>query len=183
MDFTSFSHGQITSKQWLCERLEPVIANGMKIAVLGCWYNLTGFLLSVRGNKKFAKIDGYDIDASAVEMANKVCNAYLSDFGGPIRHYTRDARSLDLSEYNLIINTSCEHMDPCWYSNVKPSTLVCVQSSNMTPDIGKWDVSNPYPTMDEFQRSFPMSRLLVGSQKEIAYSEFNYRRFMLIGTK
>lgn len=182
-DLTAFSHGQIVSKQWLCEKLEPILADGMRVAILGSWYNLTGFLLLVRNKKRLAKIDGYDTDSNALAIADKICNAYLSDFGGPVHHYNRDAAQIDLNDYNVVINTSCEHMDRSWYDNVRSSTIVCVQTSDMTPEIGRWDVSNPYPTMDSFQRSFPVSRLMFGGQKEIAYSEFSYRRFMVIGTK
>ena len=47
MDFDSFSHGQIRSKLWLANRIDPYM--GKKAVILGSWHNITAFILKIRG--------------------------------------------------------------------------------------------------------------------------------------
>ncbi len=51
MDPLSFSHGQTQSKLWLCETMEPHLPQNAVVAILGCWYNMLGFMLITRNKQ------------------------------------------------------------------------------------------------------------------------------------
>jgi hypothetical protein len=182
MDFTAFSHGQITSKLWLCENLEPYLVNYSNTAILGSWYNTLGFMLMNRNNKKFLNITGIDQDPNVKIIADQICNAYLRDFDGPINNITADALTHDLKVFDTVINCSCEHMTDDWFSSVNSKTLVCIQSSDMGI-AGRWDVSNPASDIDSLDKRFPLTNVLFQGIKEITYADWSYKRFMIIGYK
>ena len=81
MDFLSFSHGQIQSKLWLCENLEPFLPNNSIIANLGSWYNVLGFMMLTRSQDKIQSILGIDIDPSATLIADKMNQAWMIGYG------------------------------------------------------------------------------------------------------
>ena len=67
MNFDAFSHGQIQSKIWLCEELEPHTPIHANIRILGSWYNILAFmLLTRRPEYYYNSIEGIDIDPDAM---------------------------------------------------------------------------------------------------------------------
>ena len=74
----SFYHGLVVSKLWLCEELERN-CNSYKpnIKILGSWHNLMAFMLIIRRPNGYSKIDGYDMDIDAINVANQICNLSL----------------------------------------------------------------------------------------------------------
>jgi hypothetical protein len=178
-NFDSFSHGQIASKQWLCENLEKFLHDNDRIAILGSWYNVLGFMLKIRGNNQH--ISAIDKDSAAVEIANKITNCW--NLYGQLDNLVGSAESTDLSEFSVIINTSSEHMNSDWFDNIKFGTLVCVQSSDIVDSRPPWLISNPSPTFNDFLDKYPMSSRLFIGQKFFDYVTLSYNRFMILGIK
>ncbi len=186
MDFSAFSHGQIQSKLWLCQELEPFINSGSKIVILGCWYNILSFMLLNRNPNKYNCIHGIDVNHDAISVANKLCDAWLIEPNCIIQNFCKDANVHDLNYYDVIISTSCEDIEKnTWFKNISESKLVCLQSTNLdnstTDKFTNWDIKNPNYNLESFKKKFPMSQLKFADTKFFDYGELKYERFMLIG--
>lgn len=180
-DYNAFSHGQIQSKVWLCENLEPYLPPYAQVAIIGSWYNTLGFIMLARNEKKYQMIMGIDKDQESVNTANHIVNAWMIGTDFKARNSCSDIESTDLRLYNVIVNTSCEHMSNEWYQKITPYQLVCIQSSDMVTDDPGWNITNPNPTMEEFKKKYPMSEILFEGEKLFNYGHLVYNRFMLIG--
>lgn len=176
MDFDSFSHGQVKSKIWLAEKLEPYI--GEHVAVLGSWHNLTAFILKTRGCN--SNITGIDINPEVKDIANKICNYWV--FEGSVSNITGNVLEMPL-EYDTIINCSSEHMQSGWFDNVRPGALVCIQSSNVIDPDYPWYIVTPSADIDSFKQKYNLSSTLFLDTLRIQYGDWGYDRYMLIGFK
>lgn len=184
MDFSSFSHGQVQSKQWLCETLEPYIPKQSKVAILGSWYNVLGLMMLTRQHKQYQEILGIDKDAEAIRTAEKICNAWTFGDTKKIRNIKADANYFSFLKYNIIINCSPEHMEKqLWFDNINSGSLVCLQTSNLDYTDEVWKITNPIYTLEEFKNKYPLSHIIVSDTLDIEYNDWGYKRFMLIGTK
>jgi hypothetical protein len=182
MNLDSFSHGQIKSKMWLCEKLEPLIPDKSHILILGAWLNTLGFMLLTRNPKKYSQIKAIDIDPNSVELANKVCDYWYIE--GPQRSEVADANNYEMRGYNVIINCSSEHMNGNrWFENIPKNTLVCIQSSNVTNLDEAWDIKTPSPTFESFMEKYPLSVGIFSGVLPIQYDHWGYDRYMTIGIK
>lgn len=184
MNFDSFSHGQILSKIWLCEQLEPLIPEDADILILGSWYNVLGFMLKVRNPNKCYTITGIDINPEAIHTADKICNAWIND-DYPITNKIQNALDTDYSNYNVVINCSPEHMESTeWFNKISTGTLVCIQSSNVTDSNDPWFITVPSPTLESFNNKFMLAQTFFNDTLEIRYGNNNgYDRYMTIGRK
>lgn len=176
MNYDSFSHGQIKSKLWLAEKIEPFIKKNT--LVLGSWYNLTAFILKTRGYT--GNITGIDIDPKVKEIADKICNLWILE--GSVFNYTEDAANVSY-DYDTIINCSSEHMSCNWFTNVRADSLVCIQSTNVIDDSDPWYIANPSPTINSFAEKYNLSTTLFLDTLRIQYDTWGYDRYMLIGYK
>ena len=182
MDFQAYSHGQIVSKLWLCETLEPYITYNSNICILGCWYNLLGQMLLVRNKNHYNFITGIDIDSVAIDIANKINIGFMLE--RKMNNCVADANIYDISGNNVVINTSPEHMDnDSWYNNIPQNTLVCLQTSNVDKNDDIWKITNPSRSLDEFIKKYPLSNTLYSDTLHIKYDDWGYERYMLIGFK
>jgi len=182
MDYDSFSHGQIKSKLWLCEKLEPHLPNGCVIQILGCWYNILGFMLSVRNPDKYRLIQGSDIDTVAIDVANHINNAWTID--NSIQNITMDSNTLSYIPDSIVINCSPEHFENTeWFDNIPEGTTVCIQSSNMTDIEHPWYIRQPTPTMYHFLEKYPLTVIHYNDTLDIKYDDWGYSRYMIIGIK
>lgn len=184
IDFNAFSHGQIQSKLWLCEQLEPHLPDPAQVMIIGSWYNLLGFMMLTRKSDVYNMIQGVDVDDRATQIADKVNNAWMIGEGHKLRNITKHIDTIshkELGYNNVIINTSCEHMDATWYHKVNPYQLVCIQSSNVVNDDPVWNITHPIPDMQDFKSKFPMGQILFEGEKVFDYGHLKYNRMMLIG--
>lgn len=184
MDFSSFSHGQIQSKVWLCQTLEPYIPPDARIAILGSWYNLLGFMLLLRNPLKYNFILGIDIDPSAIEMANKICEGFMIQPNVKINNICADANTYNLQGYDVVINCSVEHMvSNKWFYNLTAGTIVCIQSSNVLESNHSFDIKSPNQNIDSITTKFPCRKFYHKKTKHFQYNEWGYDRLMTIGIK
>lgn len=183
MNFDSFSHGQIKSKLWLCETLEPLLQSKSKIIILGSWYNILGFMLLVRNNDKLFDILGIDLDPNAIAIANKICN-YWEIETNKMQNVIGDVNTSNFENADVIINCSVEHMkDTDWFHKIKSGKLVCLQSSDMTEKNDPWFIENPTASLKEFENKFQLSKIIFSGELSIKYEPWGYTRYMLIGIK
>lgn len=180
-NFDSFSHGQIVSKIWLCEHLEPFLPENATVAILGSWYNVLSFMMLTRKQDAYQYILGIDIDDSVSDIADKINNAWT--FESKVQNITGDARTYDYSNFDIVINCSSEHMGSEWFSQISTGTIVCIQTSNVIDTEYPWLVSNPSSSLHEFIEKYPLNQILFSGEKEITYPDWGYSRYMLIGIK
>jgi hypothetical protein len=182
VNLDSFSHGQIKSKLWLCEYLEPYIPKNATLLILGSWVNVTGFMLLTRRPNHYSHVRGIDIDESTVEIANKICSYWYIE--GIQRSTVDDANKIDMRGFNTVINCSSEHMEGMqWFNNIPSGTTVCIQSSNIVDPSEPWLVTNPSATFDIFMEKYPLTDIKFAGTLPIRYKDWGYDRYMIIGIK
>lgn len=186
MDYTAFSHGQIQSKLWLCEHLEPVIPHYAHVAIIGSWYNILGNMLLTRNPKKYNSIIGIDADPSAIAIANKLSEAWRIHPDCKIENRLANANTFDYHGRNVVINCSIENIQGTnWFGNIKANALVCLQTAIVKDEQVKkdWNVVTECDSMDNFISTFPMHQILYTGEKDFEYGNLVYKRLMLIGIK
>jgi hypothetical protein len=181
VDRDAFSSGQIGSKIWLCEELEKLFESVDSVWIYGGWYGLTAFLLNSRGNLKAGQIRSYDINPECEAVADMLNENWVID-NWKFKAKTQDCNVLDL-DWNgpdLIINTSTEHFESMdWWNSIPKDTVVALQGNNMPHD----DHHVHSASLVDFVKQFPVSQILYSGQKEFAYPDWKFTRFMLIGIK
>lgn len=183
MDLLSFSHGQTQSKLWLCDTIEQYITKDSIVAILGCWYNMLGFMLLTRNRDMYQHILGIDKNAEAIKGADILCQGFMLGTNSQIRNTCTNADTCNLQGNNVIINTSVEHMKDDWFDNVDPGALVCIQSSDVTEIKEPWLVSNPCTSLEALKERFKLNELLFAETKYFDYGSSSYNRYMIIGRK
>jgi predicted RNA methylase len=179
LDFTAFSHGQVESKIWLCERLEPVIPSNSRIAILGGWYGILAFLLLSRRAVDIKHIRSFDIDPKVESIADKINNAWVCN-EWQFKAITQDANQVDFSKFDVIINTSAEHIiDKQWFDKIT-NQLVVIQSTDQIHD--DEDDHDYCFSVDQLAKQYPLTNLY-RSEKKFTYPDKDFSRFMLIGYK
>lgn len=184
MDFTSFSHGQIKSKLWLCDKIEQFLPENSDITILGSWYNILGCMLFMRNEDKVHHVTGVDINNDAISIAEKIANYWYIE--GKLQNVCMNANSYSIpsTKNAVVINCSPEHFTSSeWFSNIPDGVLTCVQSSNVTDPNDPWFITNPTPTYEVFMEKYPLSNVLFSGTLKIEYSHFSYERYMIIGNK
>jgi len=185
IDKDAFSSGQIGSKLWLAKELETVIKTEgnptLNILCLGGWYSVTNFILQTRGNLKIEKFRSIDIDPSVETIADMINNLWeWQDWR--FKSITADANDFyySLEDFNLVINTSVEHIDSLrWFENIPKGCYVVLQSNNMEHE----DHSNNHKSLDDMVDEFHLNQLLYKGELLFTYPNWQFTRFMLIGKK
>jgi len=186
LDKDAFASGQILSKLWLAETLEKVIENNdlnkdLNILNLGGWYGILHFIFKCRNKLKIVKYLNLDLDQQACEVSEQLNETWVWQ-NWKFKSLTYDANMFEytIDDFNVIINTSVEHIDSKqWFDNIPKNSLVILQSNNMPHD----DHVQNHSTLEEFLDSFPLNELLYHGQKLFQYDDQSFRRFMLIGVK
>lgn len=186
----SFSHGLVLSKLWLCEQLEQVLDNksikNPAVNILASWDSLLAFMLLTRRPKFYGVVNAYDIDSTATENANKLCDHWVFEYPKVYNH-TKDINTLDFSNTgteSIFINCSVDQMDnTSWYDIIPDNRLVCLQTTNLNVGHPSWEIKQSSDTIVEFTERYKVSTLLYSGQKKIEYPELSYTRYMMIGIK
>jgi len=186
VDKDAFSSSQVLSKIWLVEMLEKVVNNNdlakeLKILNLGGWYGILHFIFKCRNNLKIKTYRNIDIDSQACEIADAINETWVWQ-NWKFKSISDDANCFKytLDDFNVIINTSVEHINSMeWFNNIPDNALVVLQSNNMPHD----DHVQNHLTLSELVDSFPLRELLFQGQKMFQYEKENFTRFMIIGVK
>ena len=81
-----------------------------------------------------------------------------------------------MDDFDMVINTSCEHMDNSWYENLPEGTLVCLHQNDY---FSNEQHVNCMKDIQDTKANYPMSDILY----EGTLDTHLYNRFMLIGRK
>lgn len=181
-DPTAFMSGQVGSKIWLCEKIEPIISHlfdrEVDIWVLGGWYGMTPFLLNARRRAPIHRITSYDIDPQATAGAMTLNEAFVHST--LFMAETADANCLEYGNPDIVINTSTEHMESSeWFDRIPKGTVCVFQSNNMDHD----DHVRKCVSTDDLCQQYPLERTLYLGSKMFNYPEWSFTRFMHIGVK
>jgi len=173
----SFSPNQFKSKENLINHIKKlnILNSESEIVIFGCWY---GSILIPAFYNEVKRITAIDIDDNVIGIAkNRIFKNY-----DKIDFIVNDAfvwanKSSRIKSTNLIINTSCEHMQPMKnlpiLNNI--NSYFAFQSNNM------FDIethTNCVNNIEEFKKQLPSkAKILIEDQIE----EDRGIRFTLIG--
>lgn len=175
----SFSHGQITSKIWLCEELENLQWSSDITHIYGGWYAVTAFLLLSRGKFQVNYIKSFDSDPECEPIADMINNNWLVQ-NWKFKAYTTDCNYPVTGSRDLIINTATEHFETMdWFNFIPNGTRIVLQGNNMKHD-DHYIHSN---SLDDFIERYPLSKIDFAGQKDFQYPTWGFSRYMTIGIK
>ena len=163
----AFRIHQMQGKAWLLDNIQHVDRNS-KVLVIGSWLGFSSYCLYKEGFKNITETD----PDSRLELMARYVNKENKSF----KHLNNDVNDIDLSEYDLVINTSCEHIsDNSWFDKIKPETTVVLQSTNLKCP----DHVNTVDSLVHMKMKYPLK--LTYSDKLVFSPTFT--RYMLIGQK
>jgi len=166
----ALSSGQINSKIWLIDELKNLDTSFENTLVIGGWLGLSSNW--IMKNKISKNITNLDLDADAIKFSDEL-NKYVTGYNEGI---VEDITQFSHNEYDLVINTSAEHMNEEWFENIKLGTTVVIQTNDFH-DLPEH--INTVNDIDDMKSKFPMSNILFEGVKDVV----RYNRYMLIGKK
>jgi len=181
------SRGQMKSKLWLVNKLKKFVDGSLgKVVFYGGWHNFIAHLLFE--NFEVDSITSIDLNPECMntlkymyddEIKNKKFKPMIGDVN-KIKWVEDDRYKFegeDKTYYaDLIINTSCEHMDNTWYDKLPSGTVVALQTNDYFDNDQH---INCCVDIEDAKSKYPMSYTLYSG---ILATEL-YNRFMLIGIK
>jgi hypothetical protein len=164
----AFRKKQIAGKAWLIENLLKTANQDSNILVIGSWLGFTSYCLYKKG---FCNITEIDIDDRVSEIAK-----HLNRVNNKFNHITGDANDIEMSKFDIIINTSTEHiLNDTWFKRIKDGSLVVLQSTDYVAD----DHFNTCISDTDLCNKFPMNNILYQNTLNLD----QYSRFMILGVK
>lgn len=164
----AFRLKQIQSKAWLLENLLQHHNNkDSRILVIGSWLGFTSLCLSHCGYKNITEVD---IDPRLEHFAR-----HLNRDNPHFVHLSQDINDVSMKDYDVIINTSCEHiLENSWFDRIQHNQLILLHSNNLSG----YDHVNTCDSLQNMIDKYPMNLLYSG---ELDFG--NWNRYMLIGKK
>jgi hypothetical protein len=170
----AFWSGQMKSKEWLINNLEPFVTKPSRIEIHGGW---VGVLASMIFQSKIPAryIASVDIDPLCEHVATMMNKIEEQD--GRFKAITGDMCTVPING-DIIINTSCEHITQeqynTWLERTPINSLLVLQSNNYKID-EHIRIAN---SVDEFVEQSKIQVLWKGElQLQL------YKRFMIIGKR
>lgn len=185
------SRGQVKSKLWMIDELKKIVDGPIgNVVFYGGWYNFLAHILYE--NFDIYKIFSLDLDEKVVSPSKRL---YAKEFEenrfvplvadvnklrwdkNVLSYLSNEKLSLvELDKINLVINTSCEHMDNSWFENLPDGTMVVLHTNDY--------FSNPQHVncchdIAEAKQKYPMKEFYYTGELDTVL----YNRFMLIGIK
>lgn len=123
------SKGQLASKLWASELFNQHITS-KHVAVCGGWYGLLPAILLHKNHEKRNKFTSIDIDSTCAPIANAFNAEHY--FKGEFYADTQDMYCADYTDYDVIVNTSCEHIEdlPAWIESLPANKQLILQSND-----------------------------------------------------
>jgi len=181
-----FGENQHKNKMWLIEKLNDYSSNELKnrfvdLAILGSWYGYLFYLIKEYSDFKFiSNVRLYDLDKDTKKLGSLF---FTKDYHSQLKFITKDIKDIDFSQeiFNIIINTSCEHMSKetihTYLNTVRPGVICVLQSNDYTELDEHINCSKSEKEfVDEYSGYF-------NNIKSYTLNMDKYNRFMIIGTK
>jgi len=172
----AFWQGQLKSKEWLINNLIQHIDKPVSIDIHGGWVGvLASLMFQSQLGPMIKHIRSIDIDPSCESIA-KLMNR-KEEIEGRFDAVTSDMCSC-VSDADVIINTSCEHITQeqysTWIDQASKHSLLVLQSNN-------YSIPEHVRTADSLEDFKDQSKIKVVWADELDLPL--YKRFMLIGYK
>jgi hypothetical protein len=168
----AFWKGQLTSKEWLIDKLLPFTYDVVTIDIVGGWVGVLASMI-FQSDIIVSKISSVDIDSSCESIASMMNKG--EEIDGKFIAITEDMCTYN-SSADIIINTSCEHITQQqyekWLSLQPINSLLVLQSNN-------YDIPEHIrlaSDLEDFKRQSNINILWAG-ELELPL----YKRFMIIG--
>lgn len=168
----ALSDGQIYSKLWLVRELCMLINNRQmpaepKIAIVGGWIGTLALMIH---QLMSARVTSIDLD----DRANKIAQAINN--GHNLTTVTADMYDIDYMEFDVIINTSSEHIPNIgnWRNNLPPGKIAIVQNTNYRDAEGHISCVEK---VEHLKTALDLSEVLFAGTLDLPI----YKRFMVIG--
>lgn len=169
----AFWRGQIQSKEWLIEHLQPLINRPSRIDIHGGWVGVLASMI-FQSEIPARYICSVDIDPTCEPIATMM-NKH-EEIDGKFRAITGDMCTVPVSG-NVIVNTSCEHITQekyeTWLARLPKDSIVVLQSN----DYNIPEHVRIAQTLEEFKKQSHLTELWSGMLKTQLYT-----RWMIIGT-
>jgi hypothetical protein len=173
----AISDGQMLSKTWLIEELWRLTVKGnikpegegkIRVAILGGWIGTLALLMNCW--ELPYSVTSIDLD----ERANRIAEKFNYDYDFVTKR--EDMYDVNYNEYDVIINTSSEHIPniPSWRKKLPAGKIVIVQNNDY--EEGEGHVST-VTSAAELKRLLNLSEVLYEGTRAFP----QYKRFMLIG--
>ena len=170
----AFWRGQVSSKEWLIENLEPFVTEPVRIDIHGGWVGVLASMI-FQSSIPVRYICSVDLDPSCEPIATMMNKIEEQD--GKFRAITADMCSAPVSG-NVVINTSCEHITQeqyeLWLSRLPNDCIVVLQSN----DYAIPEHVRISKTLEQFKEQSHLNELWSGNLKTQMYT-----RWMIIGHK
>jgi hypothetical protein len=170
----AFWGGQMKSKEWLIDNLEPFVTKPSRIEIHGGW---VGVLASMIFQSKIPAryIASIDIDPLCEHVATMMNKIEEQD--GRFKAITGDMCTVPVHG-DVIINTSCEHITQeqydTWLERMPINSLLVLQSNN-------YNIAEHIRLAESVDEFAKQSKIQVLWQGELQLQL--YKRFMIIGKK
>ena len=162
----AFRLKQMQSKAWMMSKVKD-LDKSSKVLVVGSWLGFTSLCLRKLG---FSDITETDPDSRLSALA-----CHLNRHWDNFTHLSKDVNDIDIAQYDLIINTSCEHIaDNSWYDRIPAGKILVLHSNNLPG----YDHVNTCENIEEMIEKYSMDIKYAG-----CLDLEQYTRFMLIGHK
>lgn len=185
------SRGQVKSKLWLVTELAKIVEGSLgNVVFYGGWYNFTAHFIF--DQFEVNKIYSLDVDGDVIEPSKRFYTQEVIDerFLPKSVNVNKvtwrddgvwvpadDGTEWQLSDQlNLVVNTSCEHMDGTWYDNLPSGTMVLLQTNDYFDNPQH---SNCCKDLEDVKNKYPMQSIMYAGELDTHL----YNRFMLIGIK
>jgi len=169
----AFWSGQLKSKEWLINNLKPHIKSIVSIDIHGGWVGVLSSML-FQSDIVCTKIRSIDIDPGCESVAAMMNKG--EEIVGKFKSITADMCEF-VSDADVIINTSCEHISQSdyerWLSNTKRGSLLVLQSNNYKIP----EHIRTAETLIEFEKQCHLPTVLWKGELELPL----YKRWMIIG--
>ena len=185
------SRGQVRSKLWLVSELAKIVDGPIgNVLFYGGWYNFSAhFLFS---QFEVNKIYSLDVDRNVIEPSKRLypdevenerflpksVNVNKVAWNGKTTTVPADDGThwILCEETNMVVNTSCEHMDNTWYDNIPSGTFIVLQTNDYFENEQH---SNCCKDLEDAKDKYPMQNVFYAGELDTQL----YNRFMLIGIK
>jgi hypothetical protein len=169
----AFWSGQLKSKEWLITNLRKNLKQVVTVDIHGGWVGLLASML-FQSDIVCTSIRSIDIDPTCEPIANMMNKG--EEMVGKFKAITADMCSFN-SNADVIINTSCEHIDQkqyeSWLKSLPTTSLIVLQSNN-------YDIPEHIriaQNLEDFEKQSKLSKVLWKGELELPL----YKRFMVIG--
>jgi hypothetical protein len=173
----AFWSGQLKSKEWLVETLAmhcSIKSGPYDIDIYGGWVGVLASMI-FQSTIPVWKIRSIDIDPTCEPVATMMNKG--EEIQGRFSAITADMCNT-MSEANIVINTSCEHITQAqyrtWLNLVPDNSLLVLQSNNYLIE----EHIRPADSLEEFKKQSGLDVIWAGELELPLYT-----RWMIIGKK